>query len=410
MAYDGWLEYDGIEIANLSRTAQLGQSLGISPVWLSPEESEWIQTELGGAGYENVANAPWYDAGYPASGEFAGFIPLGAGGLGDSSREASVIEFVTDGGRSGRSRNATLPIVLSGAIVASTERGADYGKRWLDKVLGARGSSVCAGVPLRYFAYAQAGAPILHYRDVSLTRGISITRKRTTDCDSVWLFTCTLTANDPFEYGEPQFQFEGLGEGVPISSPNVHDNGSTVLIQESCPVYDYSPLYDPLYPALVPSPTAPDFYPDGWGIVDGATFQRYWAVLEPVEPSATDLVPVITLRSDVDARMVRVSIWPSTSDTADQCDPLFSVVVSYLPADTPFYINGEAQASYVTSLLGTLRRTDSLVYSPDAKPVQWGSFNDTGMMMVTLDLFTDSEGIEGDGSLTVELSFIPKSD
>lgn len=410
MAYDGWLEYNGVEVVNLSRTAQLAETLGIDSVWINPSSVAWIQAELGGIDYDIVTTAPWYDAGFPASAEFAGIIPLGFPGLDDSTTEASTVEYITDGGRSGKQRNATLPIVASVAIVASTDRGAEYGKRWMDTVLRNRGArTFCAGVDLRYFRYVGAGAPVAHRRDVRLTRGSSVTRKRSTDCSVTWLVTFTLTCDDPFEYSDPVDVLAGLGGVTPTG--DVINSGSLVLTQQSCPVYDYTPLYDPLYPALVPSPTAPDFYPAGWDIAEGMTFERFWARVTPTEPSTLNMVPLIMLSTLTEARMVRVSIWPSTSATDDQCDPLFSVVVAYLPANTDFYVDGELQASYVwDGFSPAVRRTDSLVYGPDAKPVEWASFNDPVSLLVTLDLFAESGDYEGSGDVRASLALISKSD
>jgi hypothetical protein len=410
MSYDGYVEYNGVELVNLSRTAQLAEALGIDVVWASPDSVQWIQDDLGGTFYNDITLAPWYDAGYPASSEFAGIVPLSINGLDDSTLESTPVEYITDGGHSGKPRNATLPLVWNVTIVASTDRGAEYGKRWLDRTLKDNGLAVfCSGADLRYFRYASSGAPLVHRRDTRLTRGTSVTRKRRTDCSVTWIVTFTMTAADPFEYGEAVDQFTELGGSV--TGDGVSDSGSLVLVQQDCPVYDYTPLYDPEYPALVPSPTAPDFYPAGWDIGPGDTFERFWVDLLPSEPTDLNVVPIITLTTTVEARMVRVSFWPSTSDTTDQCDPLFSAVVSYLPADLSFTIDGEQQASYVwDGFSPVVRRADSLVYSPNAEPVGWTAFNDPTGLTVTLDVFAESTGYEGDGFVRAAVALVPKSD
>lgn len=412
MAYDGWIEFNGVEIVNLSRTAQLAGTLGIDSVWITPGTTQWIQSALSGVDYDVVSTAPWYDADYPASAEFAGIVPLGFPGLDDSTTEASTTEYVTDGGRSGKQRNSTLTIVASVAIVASTDRGAEYGKRWLDKVLRNSGAlTFCSGADLRYFRYAGAGAPVAHRRDVHLTRGSNVTRKRSVECSVTWLATFTLKCDDPFEYGEGTFVLGELGRLSPPMG-DVLSSGVLDLFQESCPVYDYSPVYDPLYPALVPSPTAPDFLPAGWTITDGRAFRRHWARVSPLQPTTLRAVPDFTLIAPEEARMVRVSVWPSSSAIDDQCDPLFSAVVSYLPANTGFYIDGEQKASYTWDIpLDIIRRTDSLVYAPDAKPLQWTAFNDPTSLLVTLDAFAkDGGGFEGGPNLRVGMGLRSKSD
>lgn len=409
MAYDGWMTFNGVEVFNVARVAQLAGPLGIDTVWITPEQTQWIQDELAGIDYDEVSSAPWYDAGFPASGEFGGVMPLSVPGLDDSTGQRDVTEYVTDGGHAGIRRNATLPLVVSAAIVASTERGAEYGLRWLTRTLTETGATTfCAGADLRYFRYAASGGGVAHRRDVSLTRSPSVTRKRVTDCSSTWLVTFTLTAADSFEYSEPFPQIELLGGAV--EGPGLHTSGSLTLIEEECPVYNYTPLYDPLYPALVPAPVVPDFLPNGWGIFPGMTFDRFWARLNPFEPSHLNTVPLITLTTDDTARMVRVSVWDGGSPTNNQCGPLFSAVVSYLPPGFQFIIDGEQGAAYVwDGFSPVVRRAESLLYAPDGNPVEWTAFNHPAGLLVTLDIFNDSDLGDGD-SVRASLALIQKSD
>lgn len=415
MGYDGWLEYNGTELVNLSRTAQLCDEMGIEASWVDPNSVAWVQSAMLGIGYSNVASAPWYDAGVPASAEFAGIIPMALTGLDDSSRESVTIEYISDGGSSGKARNKTKPLVANFALMATTQRGATYGKRWLDRVLSSAGArTFCAGSDLRYFAYEQGdGEPVpeqMHMRDVSLTRGTSVTRKWSNHCSAVWMLTFTLTANDPFEYGDPVPQFTGLG-GV-VSGPDVGSSGSDAFVEQECPVYDYSPIYDPLHPALVAPPSAPTFYPAGWDLLPGVTMDRFWVRVGPTEPSVVGLVPMVTLTTDEPARMVRVSIWPQVSAPDVICDPLWTATVTYLPAGMAFIIDGEQKASYLwDGISASVRRTDSLVYGAGALPMQWDSFNDEDGLLITLDIMTEGSGdYDGGGTVRAALTLVPKSD
>lgn len=413
MAYDGWVEFNDVELFNLSRTAQLAEALGIDSVWTTPESVAWIETALGGVDYDDIEEAPWYDPEAPASAEFAGLVPLSFRGLDDSTRESTPVEFITDGGNPGRARNATLPIVASVAVIASTDRGAEFGNRWLARLLrgGSVSSSTCTGADLRYFRYAEATAPTAHRRNVKMTRAPSVTRKRTADCNVTWWVTFTLTAGDPYEYGEPFPIIETLGTSG-ASGSGIIESGAVALVESGCPTYNYDPIYDPLYPALVESPTVPDLLPAGWTITEGDTFDRFWAKIDPLDPSSLLTVPRITLYSVSSARMVRVSIWSSDQTEYDQCDPLFGTVVAYIPPSMDFVIDGEPQASYAwDGFSPQVRRTDSLVYSLDAGPVQWTAFNDPEYLIVTIDIFSESGG-SGGGSPDVRMSLdlIQKSD
>lgn len=439
MAYDGWMQYNGVEFINVSRAAQLAPTLGIHVLRVRESIQAVIQTihagnvfGLGGFGlgpfggpaesnfYQNITGAPWYDSAHPASGEFAGFVPLAVQGLDDSTLESTPIEYITDGGHPGKPRNATASLVFNGVLIASTDRGAEYGKRWLSQVLRGPGRSEFAlGADLDYFRNitddVTESVDKVHRRDVRMTRGLSITRKRRNSCAAMWWVTFTMTAADPFEYGEAVPKVTAIGGPTPATGPGVTSAGSLVGVQADCPVYDYSPLYDPLYPALVAAPAPPDFLPAGWDIANGQSFDRRWARISPVEPSDLMLVPFIKLTTTTEARMVRVSIWSSTSPNNDQCDPLFSVVVSYLPANLPFYIDAKQQAAYTwDGVSPSVRRTDSLIYSPDANPMRWDPIISGDGLLVTLDVFAKTVaqggGYQGSGNVRAAVDLIPRSD
>lgn len=431
MAYDGWMEYNGIELLNVARTSRLSSALGLGLVRVKAHTVELIETRLGvlgdsgegegfgldpfgvepfgvgeasaEGGYDDITEAPWYDPDYPASAEFAGFIPLAVQGLDDSTLEANVVEYVTDGGRAGSHRSTTLPIVFNLVLVGSTERGVEFGKRWLDRLLRrSSDSGFCSGTDLTYFRYAAEDAPKVHRRDVALTRGSSVTRKRNTRCAVAWTVTFTLTAADPYEYGEEVQVLDNLGGTV--TGPGIVASGNRSLSHRTCPTYDYSPIFDPMYPALVESPQAPDFYPTGWVMTSGMAFTRHWARVQAIEPSSLLTVPVFTITSPSEARMVRVSIWPGDTPVDAQCDPLFSAVLTYVPSNQEFVLDGEQRAAYVWDGSSPMvRRSDSLVYAPEAKPVEWAAFNDHGGLLVALDQF-------GSGGVRASLALVPKSD
>lgn len=404
MAYDGWIEFDGIELINISRTATLAVVLGIDSVWTNPESVQWIRDALTtGEEYEDVTDAPWYDPGYPASGEFAGVVPLSLAGLSDSTLSSTPVEYITDGGHPGKPRNSTLPIVASVAIVASTEAGADYGLRWMNSVLRGSPNRYCAGSGMRYFRFASPDSPFAERRNVQLTRGSSVTRKRTTDCASTWLVTFTLTAGDPFEYGDPISAITALGNGG-TSGPLVIDSGGLTYGFVECPDYDYDPAYNPLNTGLVPSPPVPDFYPDWWHLGDPSG-TRFWAELAPVEPSALPLVPRVTLTAAADATIVAVSFWPRGSDITQVCGDHFNFLASYVPASGSLVVDGMDKVAYVNTG-GLLRRADSFLFDTKAKPVRWRSFNDPAGFLVTMDVIS----IYGGHGVSAAIDFITKSD
>jgi hypothetical protein len=408
MAYDGWIEFNGVEIVNLSRVVQLSETLGIDTVWPDQASVDWIQTALSGVDYGLVTATPWYDSENPASEEFAGLVPLSFVGLGDSSVTSSTVEYVTNGGKSGKARDATLPIVASVAIVASTPRGADFGYRWLDRTLRDGGADdFCAGARMEYFSYkgGEAATPLrLHYRDVSLTRGVSVTSKRDTYCSATWLATFTLSANDPFEYGTPSLGADDVGGGSSIP----------VFVMD-CAGVDTTPLYDPLNSPFVDPPTAPNFYPEGWELLPGTEMDRFVEPLANPNASALNVVPLVRLNAQSPARFVRVCVWSESQPDDAACGPLWSCVVSYLPASGStehFVIDGEQQAAYMETPTG-FRRAESLIFaSHRAEPINWTSFNDDEGLFVTLDIISgsDAEGYDGAGTVRASVELIYKSD
>lgn len=409
MAYDGWVTYDGVEIFNISRVMNLASVLGIDSVWPNLSKVNWIDTALGDTDYHDITSAPWYDPHVPESTEFGGVLPLTIDGLDASTASSSVTEYNTDGGSVGRLRRETAPFVVSAALVATTDRGIEFGLRWLNSVL-TRTSTMnsCSGVDMKYFQYAGVSSPQVFRRNVQLSRGVSVTKKHRGACSSTWTVTFTLTAGDPFEYGESHIAVDALGGNAP-TGPHIIDSGVVALVESGCPVVDYAPIYDPLHPALIPPPTAPGFLPDGWGIAEGMTFDRFWVRTQSDNHGSLPHTLTTTLSSDVEARRVRVSVWRGDHDETEQCGALFSAVVSYVPGDVQFIIDGIQRASYVwDGFSPRVRRADSLVFSPTAGPLVWADVAGAGFLF-TLDVFTESGDPEGDGSVRARIDMTTKA-
>lgn len=426
MAYDGWLVFAGQEIANRARLIRLSQALGIDAVRLPVED--WLEgmlTDNPGFGlgpfgmgpfgspseYADVTTAPWYDAQVPASLEFAGFLPLSVRGLDDSTYESTPVEYITDGGHSGYPRHATKDVVVAGTLVASTERGAEYGRKWLSGALRSQGQrTFCSGGELHFLRYRDASSPFVYHRDVRLTRGVSITHKRSRSCYSLWGVTFTLNAADPYEYELVGPVVTGMGLDETVTGPHISWSGRAGTAVQACPSFSYEPVYDPLHPALEAPPVAPDFYPEGWRFSPGFSITRFFARVNAPGSSALTSVPVIKLRALKEARHIRVAVWPPDVDYLTQCDPLFVAIVSYLPPGADFYIDGEQKVSYLwESGSPYVRRTDSLVYGPNAQPVDWTAFTDKTGLLFTLDVPTTVGDLDT-GDVEASLTLVPKSD
>lgn len=424
MSYTGFFLFDQQELVHLGRTASLAEAMGITSLWLRSEDLRWWIGD-DNTSLADVTNAPWYDPMYPASEEFAGVVPLGISGLDDSSFESTPVEYLTAGGHNGKGRHATRPLVWNVAIVAKTERGAEFGYRWLSRSLSGprrftpslHTADTYSGATLYYMRNKVAGDfTLLHVNNVRLTRGVSLTRKRIDDCSSIWTATFTLTAADPYEYETLPEQLSGLGSSAP-SGGLVEASGSVDLVETGCPRWDYSPVYDPAYPALVEPPKAPNLTPAGWDIETGMSFKRYWARLKALGQEDRLYVPRFIVSSVYAARRIRLSIWLDDTAVSTQCDPLWTAIIGYVPPNKNLHIDGERKAAYIWNTNDTnVRRADTLVFGPDATPIEWRAFSGLSQygaatkFRVTMDVFATDTGYEGNGDVRASLQLVRRSD
>lgn len=441
MAWDGYFRLgEDTEISNVARTVGYAQNMGLEQVWRNGDFS-WMNTYFNIYGYKNPTNdetapgyspAPWFDPNLPASADFGGMMILSAEGLEDSTRSAETIEFTGDGGRNGKLRNGTKTIVFSAALVGKTEESVEYGLRWLKSVLKRRDctglSTFCNGQDLYYFRSRWQGGPMsvddkdlwrvaneVHLRDVTFTRGPTVTRKRVGACDVVWTISFTAVAADPYEYGFPLDIFQGLGafeniwyEYLPPFNPIVGTDGVVYVEEEQCPVPIWDPIYDPMFPTLQNPPGPPDYYPDGWYISPG-TWERYWADLpDNLLPLNTDVVPILTIGSVGEARMVRVRFYniDEVPDPETVCTPFWETIISYIPDNFTYIIDATQRASYTLST-GVPRRTDALVYGPEAKPMTWPVLSCNMNLRVTVEQAISSDEM---ANLSLSLTFIPRNE
>ena len=423
MASINYFTLGGVEIVNAARTVDLARVLGVDSVSSNSPAYDWIRDIFGGP-LTDMADAPWYNASDPASGEFAGFMPLSVGGLNDSSYEGQVTEYLTTGGHTGRGRSATRPLVFGGTLVASTTRGMEYGTRWFKQVL--RGSATCGGRDLNYFRTEGAVTSIGYRRNVALTRSLSVTGERRGRCSILRMATFTLTAGDPFAYGASLHLGDltkagavgGGGFGMDPFGTDPFGGvfvgaGTLVLENALCPSLDFSPVSDPLFPALIQPPALPNFLPSGWNIEPGMKFLRIWAKVGPVGESLLDRVPVIDLGVGASApiRRARVAFWPADAAPDGQCHPLFSAVVSYAPTGGTVSIDGIRSIASFSGSDGVTRRADGVVFSPTAGPVDWTAFSDPDGFVITLDLFETAPGVyEGGADSVARFNLVERSD
>lgn len=234
MAWYGWFALDGTEFINATRVEQYAKRERLSWVRDSYDVAQ-LPAALGdGPRYTSPLqdDAPWLDPDNPASWEFLGAYPVDVSGIEDSTRGSEVVEYTVDGGAPGRLRHATRAVVFNVLLVATSDRGAEYGMQWLKAALL---GGPCAGTsPLT----SPFGAELCYlssepyFVEDTFVRGAPSTPLFSPE-DSVFL-----DGGDPFGEGD------GLDGGTP-DGPSGGESETTISLHPAQP-YDYTGCLDPL--------------------------------------------------------------------------------------------------------------------------------------------------------------------
>lgn len=417
--------------------------------------------------YPAIDNAPWYDPDVPESANFAGLLPLSVGGIEDSTRESEVFEFTNDGGNPGTLRHATKGVVFSAALVGVNEAAVEYGFRWLKRALLRRqcapGSMVaCTGERLTYARHEPVdiwggdssgsvfdggspyssgsggssgvggtldgggpttvypdGTPLptwtdhyeTHLNNVRFTRGPVINNKRTLGgCNgAVWIVSFTAVAGDSFEYGNNRPVLSNAVTKIEADqSPYLPGldgvYGETTYPYATCPVEITTPVFDPTYSPVTPPPQAPDLMPGGFVFPSGTQNRMYVEIPASLVPLWDEVRPVIILTAgEVERRMIRLRFYDGDVEPDTNCGDVGQYIVSYLPPDHTLIIDTAREAVYVYAEDGVVRRADSLVYGPEAKPVRWFGLSCGDSYLLAVDSDNPIDGFD------LDLDLVPRS-
>jgi len=426
MAWNGWFEYDGNEVINVTRTETYAKNAGAG--WFRPAfENDALPYMLGdGLRYASalIDEAPWVDDNRPESIDFWGVYPLEITGLEDSTRGSTVVESLIDGGTPGRIRHATKTIVFNCVLIGANEAAVSYGVTWLRQALlgGACGTPVyaaCNGADLCFLssspdmelptdadAYRPGFDPeecLLQYqrqfRKVIFNTGPTVTSKReTNDGGAVWTVTFSCVAGNPFEIGAEVPIIKGFldpevvipwANGVEPDGGMIDLNGN-IFEETDCATATYQPIYDPLYPAMVPPPEPPSVPlgnyspPLNWQ-------RRQFTIPKQFVPGWGEVVPKIDVHAiEDDARTLRLRFYADPFDVGDisddPCAYCGDIVISYVPVDHTLTLDGSDQTVYITAPGGQRQRADSLVFKTNGTPFEWPALSCGFGYIVTVDL------------------------
>lgn len=131
MAWEGWACFGGVEIVSTPRAGTYASTAGL-PVLC---QAGWFtRAALGDDDYDDITEAPWYDAYVPDSKGFLGVMGLsveGTGGTGGSDWT----DLLSDGARPGPLRRGAREVAYTVLLLATDHAALAYGLGWLSAAL-----------------------------------------------------------------------------------------------------------------------------------------------------------------------------------------------------------------------------------------------------------------------------------
>lgn len=297
MAYEGWLQFGGVELINNSRVQAYAHGAGIAVLGSWPE----LPASLGDAPYTDPVTdaAPWYDPSRVESAGFHGLLGLELVGASAGTHTRAWTELIADGGVPGGARRASRELDVRAIAFATDRASMSYGLSWLGSAL--RGSvcgTSCSGDELCVYAAcptrpgvsldpclppvpdptwhpvtggdtAPGGDGLLRRLfGTALIDGPALTRLAPIAGGVAAQVRFTVRAGTPSWYGEPVFVIRGEGPTAPARPDVYHD---TIIgydpwgWQATCPTVTDCLSGDPFCvttaapPPLAPAPQDPCF-------------------------------------------------------------------------------------------------------------------------------------------------------
>jgi hypothetical protein len=155
-------------------------------------------------------------------------------------------------------------------------------------------------------------------------------------------------------------------------------NASTSL-REAVVTTAVDPLADPDCPP-VPLPPRPPIVLDDC-IEDVGIWRRYWAAIPSgnVTDWLTMLPTMILTTGDFAVRQVRIRVYPNpfdySIDMADTTNYCSEQIISYIPPDTVFTLDGPLQRVFAEVAGGAAIAADHLLYGTGGVPASWPSLS-----------------------------------
>lgn len=425
MALTEYLCLDTGEVANNARVKAYARAAGVTSVRCL---CVGLEAATGGPFVDPVTDeAPWYDAQVPASAEFCGVFLADLTGLATAPEGVSVTTLPSGYGSPGARLPAPRVMGATTTLIASTERGLNYGLQWLESMLTAESCTpACLGQTLQFFAHcAQAGMVRRYLYDVTLTDGPDLTaRKALPRCDDkgAWLATVdfTFTANNPWIYLERQHTYTERFSSDAVSGCDVRwyevDKGCPETV--SC---DTDPAADFLAdPNCTAGPALPGYGTESDNCGCLSRFIAASGVMalrnEPdvAEPAAEWMgqVPVVeidtgagTMRRLTVRFFQRPSVDTDCNETvAALCDACAELNVPYLPGGATLMVDGRLRrALAIEESTGRISDATHLLRGPTGGRWDWPELTGPAFCVQIL-----VDGVYFDKAAAVSVSLVPK--
>jgi hypothetical protein len=351
----GWAYLDGEELFNEARTAAYVRA-GLAGPYLTVSEAgccDALSKSLTGAQQTYVSPAadpaPWYDPGHPASAEFLGFLVKITGTDSTLQRTVTPKTVGRGGGALGRLRPAERNIVVTGHLVASTQRGQEYGMRWLTARLAtALGCDTCAVSELRVMTHCPEEAEPLAsarwiFRDVGVLEGPRYPEDAGgLQCAELRPFDLTLVSEQPYMY-QP----------------------ASVKLAET------------VFP--IPSGGCRPFC--SWFSTEYALCASLGDV-----PFPDDYASVITVKAGTQAATFTVRVYDTSSCPPGTSDaPRVEIPVAGLPAGHTLFIDSASEAIYVTRADGVVEDGFPYLNLDTYTPFDWATLGCDALSCVCVE-------------------------
>jgi hypothetical protein len=225
--FTGYLMLGCTEILSRARAYGYTRTAECPVGWLRLPECGDIAEALGESvyNYANIAEAPWYDADDESTARFLGAYPTRIDGITDSTRTASIVEGIRDGGIISGLRHAVRTMRIQAILIGIGEDALEAGLSWLDAALqpetcNTHGAS-CGEVDATFFAACPPGRDdypdldaegyeqlveglIRNLHGVVAVSGPTVIQKMRRANIFGYLVEFTLAAGNPFVYSLPQ--------------------------------------------------------------------------------------------------------------------------------------------------------------------------------------------------------------